>query len=360
MVLLPPRTPPQPHLHASPTKVRIRSFPQFVHHNSTSITRTHILREVDEWLANGPVSPQPGPLSHIPVELLDLVFDELHALHEVIRLSITCKPLLAVGKRHLLRATRAHYAPWAGARLISLDDSTASLDALPPSLLTDSERKEIEAADFPKYGESGDGGGEEEVERSLSNFASHYYRRVFHKEWRQPRINDVSTFERHLRSSALVACPGDSVSVTATERDMRMFRTLFGDGRRPTYPPGVRVLCNLSKGEYVRADGLGVPPHANLAHALLARICWSSEREVGMVCADDYKPQLTAGTWAGDRFCVTSLDVLPEMEMELGMDVSDAEGDGEKREWKDVTCEVAEVLTHIWEKNSAKWLVFCK
>ncbi|KAM5542380.1 hypothetical protein V8D89_003839 [Ganoderma adspersum] len=309
-------------------------------------------KEVDEWLADGPVSPQPGPLSHMPVELLDLVFDSLHGLHEVIRLSITCKPLLAVGTRHLLRATCAHYAPWAGARLISLDDSTAHLDALPPHLLTDSERKEIEAAGFPKYAEGGE--GEVEVQRSLSNFASHYYRRVFHKEWRQPRINDVSTFERQLRSTALT-CPGDS---TATERDVYVFRTLYGDGRRPTYPPGVRVLCNLSKGEYVRADGLSVPPHANLAHALLARICWSTSHEVGMVCADDYRPQLTAGTWAGDRFCVTSLDVLPEMD---SMDASDdADGDGEKREWKDVTREVAAVLAHIWEKNSTKWLVFCK
>ena len=63
----------------------------------------------------------------MPIELLDLFFDELPALHDVVRLAITCKPLLAVGKRHLLRASRAHYAPWAGARLIS---STLSLPAL--------------------------------------------------------------------------------------------------------------------------------------------------------------------------------------------------------------------------------------
>ena len=290
----------------------------------------------------------------MPVELLDLFFDELHGLHEVISLSITCKPLLAVGKRHVLRATRAHYAPWVGCRLISLDDGTQSLDELPPRLLTDAERKEIEAAGFPKYVTA----SEHEVERNLSNFSSHYYKRVFHKEWGQPRLNDASTLEQRLRHRRISPAPadGDSEANIVTERDVRMFRTLYGDGRRPTYPSGVRVLCNLSKGEYVRADGLTMPTHANLAHALLARICWSSSREVGMVCADDYRPQLTAGTWAGDRFCVTSLDALPE----LGVDLTD--GEGEKRElgWRDVTLEVGEVLAHIWGNNSARWVVFCK
>ncbi|PIL37601.1 hypothetical protein GSI_01295 [Ganoderma sinense ZZ0214-1] len=323
-------------------------------------------KEVDEWLADGPISPQPGPLSHMPVELLDLLFDELHdVLHDVVRLAITCKPLLAVGRRHLLRATRAHYAPWAGARLISLDDGTPSLSlaALPPRLLTAAEQSEIEKAEFPKYAAAEAGGeGEGEVERSLSSFAAHYYARVFTREWRQPRINDAGAFERHLRS--FMVCPDDDgernihTSAAAAERDVHMFRTLYGDGRRATYPPGARVLCNLSKGEYVRGDGLTVPRHANLAHALLARICWSSSREVGMVCADDYRPQLTAGPWAGDRFCVTSLDLLSEMEMDLSD--GDGGGDGEKREWRDVTREVAEVLAHIWENNSAKWVVFCK
>ncbi|KAI1795026.1 hypothetical protein LXA43DRAFT_970718 [Ganoderma leucocontextum] len=307
-------------------------------------------KEVDEWLAEGSVSLQPGPLSHIPVELLDLFFDELHGLHEVIHLSITCKSLLAVGKRHILRATRAHYAPWVGSRLISLDDGTQHLDELPQHLLTDAERKEIETADFPKYALG------EEVEKSLSNFSSHYYKRVFHKEWKQPRINDASTVEQQLRRWRVPSGGGDRES--STGRDVYMLRTLYGDGRRATYPPGVRVLCNLSKGEYVRADGLTVPTHANLAHALLARICWSSSREVGMVCADDYRPQLTAGTWAGDRFCVTSLDVLPELETET--DLLDPDRDGEKREWRDVTREVSEVLAHIWENNSARWVVFCK
>ena len=169
------------------------------------------------------------------------------------------------------------------------------------------------------------------------------------------------TWQGHLRLS-LVTCPVALYTATSSGGDVhfnlinpktnnriKMITTdpETGPIERSDLVKGYEV----SKGEYVRADGLAVPSHANLAHALLARICWSSSREVGMVCADDYRPQLTAGTWAGDRFCVTSLDVLPETEMDLS---------DEKREWRDVTREVSEVLAHIWEKNSARWIVFCK
>ncbi|EJF62193.1 hypothetical protein DICSQDRAFT_135787 [Dichomitus squalens LYAD-421 SS1] len=302
--------------------------------------------DVDEWLTEGATALQSGPLAHMPVEILDLFFDERRGLHEVIYLAITCKHLLNVGKRHVLRASREYYAPWVGCRLISLDDSTRSLDDLPPNMLTQGEVKEIEETSLSDC-------EFEEVERSLSNFSARYCARVFHREWKQPRINDAHNFVQRLygwRTPPSPAEGNEEVSEdSAVERDVNMFKTLYGDGRHPSYPAGVRVLCNLSKGEYVRADGLTVPTYANLAHALLARICWTSHQDVGMVCADDYRPQLTGGAWAGDRFCVTSLNSLAELEIEAGA-----------TEWKDMTSEVSDLLTHIWENNSLRWVVFCK
>ena len=96
--------------------------------------------------------------------------------------------------------------------------------------------------------------------------------------------------------------------------------------------------------------------HNPLAHALLARIGWSSSPEVGMVCADAFKPQLTEGAWAGDRFCIIivgdgadgAVDVKKLPDLEGGL------------RWKDVTEEVDALLKHIWENNSGKWKAFSK
>ena len=102
-------------------------------------------RAVDQWLADGPTVVPPGPISILPPELIHTIFDELHELDEIIYLAITCKLLLSIGKPHILRATKAHYAPWAGCRLITIDDEAQPLADLPLGLLTDAERKEIEA-----------------------------------------------------------------------------------------------------------------------------------------------------------------------------------------------------------------------
>ncbi|KAI0722519.1 hypothetical protein C8Q76DRAFT_364518 [Earliella scabrosa] len=292
-------------------------------------------KEVDDWLADGPVRPPVGPIAKLPIEAIDLLFDQLHELHEVIYLAITCKSLLTIGKRHLLRATKQHYAPWAGCRLISIGDSTRNLADLPPHLLTDAERKEVETTELASLCEFG------EYDRSLSNFASELYKRVFHMDWRMELINTASRLCYELERSRF---PPGSVPASVV-RDYQMFSLLHGDGRRATFPDGTRVLCNLSKGEYVREDGLTVPSYANLAHALLARICWSSALLDDLECEGGFKERLAHGPWAGDRFCITTLELLPGIE--------------EGRAWQDVTQEVHELLSHIWDQNSRRWTFFC-
>lgn len=123
-----------------------------------------------------------------------------------------------------------------------------------------------------------------------------------------------------------------------------MFSKLYGDGRGATYPEGIPVLCNLPKGEIVRQDGLTEPIWSNLAHALLSQICWSSSSEFDIFCEQPYKARLTQGPWAGDRFCVTTLEHL-----------SDLEGG---REWEDVTSSVREMLGHIWVQNERRWALW--
>lgn len=66
----------------------------------------------------------------------------------------------------------------------------------------------------------------------------------------------------------------------------------------------------------------------NLGHALLSRICWSSDESISMICN---KWRLDRGCWAGDRFEVTTLSKLRQ-----GID------------WKDVSDEVVDTLRGIW------------
>ena len=84
-------------------------------------------------------APQPSPLFKLPAELIGMLFDAINllglGLHTTIALAITCKHMLSVGKPHVLRATRAHWAPWAGCRLICVGSETLPGD-LPPGMLT--------------------------------------------------------------------------------------------------------------------------------------------------------------------------------------------------------------------------------
>ena len=179
------------------------------------------------------------------------------------------------------------------------------------------------------------------------------YHRVFHLDWRMARLCAAN---RHT-----LAVRGWRTDGRAPD-DAERFVALYGDGRGAphTHPRGERagrrVLCNLAKGEYVRAEGLRAPDYANLAHALLARIGWSSSPEVGMVCAEAFKPQLTEGAWAGDRFCIVTVGDGADGAVDVE-ELPDLEGG---LRWKDVTEEVDALLKHIWENNSGKWKAFSK
>ncbi|KAI0083570.1 hypothetical protein BDY19DRAFT_910509 [Irpex rosettiformis] len=101
------------------------------------------------------------------------------------------------------------------------------------------------------------------------------------------------------------------------------------------------ALCNLSKGEYVRADAVaaltdsdGSNPffegYINLGQALLSQICWLSDGSIAMCCGGD----LHRSRWAGDRFEVTTMD-------KLSLNIT----------WKDVSGEVTETLEMIWKSE---------
>lgn len=107
----------------------------------------------------------------------------------------------------------------------------------------------------------------------------------------------------------------------------------------------VRVLCNLSKGEYVHERTLHdkvddkksqyyIAHRVGLNHVLAAYICWSSDPSCSMALSHDTCESLTRGRWAGDRF-----EVVHEDKMRPGVD------------WKDVSDEAIERLARIWKED---------
>ena len=332
--------------------------------------------------------------------MLSLIFAELRDLPHVIALAITCRYLLSVGKAEVLRATRAYHAPWAGCRLICFGTDMLP-DDLPERMLSERERevmrdwlaawrlasREREAEeDDDEGGAIGDGGensldgddSESERERGVSfpDVACGDYRLVFGWVWALARANPA----QHLlgaieeegkqpppnpaQDEPMAESPPETVRFSpsttdararahryrarARDHDRELFSALYGsDHWAAAYPHGPRALCNLSKGQYMREDALsnahgqhtGLGRRVEWGHVLLARICWSSSSESGMPTGDgDINERLCRGPWAGDRICITSVDVLPE-----------AEG---RRAWRDVSAEVEEVLREVWKTET--------
>lgn len=106
-----------------------------------------------------------------------------------------------------------------------------------------------------------------------------------------------------------------------------------------------RVLCNLSKGEYVRESTLRnkvddeksqyyIAQCVGLQHILAAYICWSSNYSCSMALSKQTRDELTRGRWAGDRFEVVHKDRMrPDVD------------------WKDVSDEAVERLARIWKED---------
>ncbi|KAI0758182.1 hypothetical protein C8Q74DRAFT_1373214 [Fomes fomentarius] len=123
----------------------------------------------------------------------------------------------------------------------------------------------------------------------------------------------------------------DDSELDARYADLERYRTLVDE---VSYAVGTEVVCNLSKREYICTERLDPSMHLGVEHALLSQICWSDDQDVSMICSKQVAQQLVHGPWAGDKFCVTTLESMPS-----------AEG----REWKDVSARANKLLHHLWK-----------
>ena len=272
-------------------------------------------------MTKGRTVVQTSKLPNLPNDILYLIFKE--AINDFTSLAcgaITCKALLSAALPHLRKAYVLHHAPWNGTRLICLGEYTDDSD-LPPGLLTQEERREVDAYSRGLY-------SLEELEKRkwlYYDFASGTYS--------YPSGSDHSIF---LLFSIWEVEDNDASLKLCHKRDKKVLQALHSR----FYRSGERLLFNLTKGECVRENALyrmevDDEDMLGLDHVLLSRICWSSSpNNNAMWLEDDLGRVLGRGPWAGDRFCIATLEEMPRAE------------DG--REWKDVSKEAVAFLHHVW------------
>ena len=212
--------------------------------------------------------------------------------------------MLSLSLGHIEETKKKRVAPWAGDRLICTGDY-AEWNRLPPKMLTEDERKEIKALDDKSRYPGGYGG---------------------------------LGFMRDTKAVLYTGALHDKYIKRFAPEDRKRFEELYV----PQFP--VRedwVLCNLTRGLYVRASAIAtlskgpsaVSPlmpkrQPDLGHALVTQICWSSDPS-GCVIGNQ-------GRWAGNRFCITTLDRMP----------SPPEG----KEWVDVSGKLVRCVENVWSE----------
>lgn len=243
------------------------------------------------------------------MELLNLIFRALDELTDIICLCITHGILGVAGEARLRQVHKRKTAAWAGERILSIGDYSDDYDF--PAHIRDIIQEQIGLDLTPSEGHG---------------WSDRFYQFVY-VQYRGRNISRLSyhSLDGFEDRPLIWAFRGVDISrwhaVDCMLQDAYTYKDI--------------VLCNLSKAEYVRGDGVdklasfasqkqpGV--YVNLGHVVLANICWSADPSCAMT--DEISAKLTRGQWAGDRFEVTSLGSLRE-----GI------------EWKDVT------------KREVKWL----
>lgn len=267
-------------------------------------------------------------LFKLPIELLDIILLEVWLLDDLLAFVMANKTLYTIGFKHFQDALCRYTVPSAGHRLICLGDNTDD-DDLPPGILP----KDLEKA----------------------------------AAWRESSNFPDSTFGTY----AIETFRRASVFLYDDLSWLRLWGKRFPDGRRSWsssylyeaealsellerhYPSDLDwVLCNLTKRVYVTTDAISEftreRPRGPFFYArigfgevLLCQICWSSSEETHLV----YDGPIHRGKWVTDRFTITTMDRMSELEPVEGG------GDGE---WEDVSNEVVGEMAAIFRADFGK------
>ncbi|CDO70663.1 hypothetical protein BN946_scf184756.g30 [Trametes cinnabarina] len=247
----------------------------------------------------------------LPVEELPLI--------DTICLAVTCKKLFCLSAHILEKERNISSSYWAHCRLACIGDY-AAYDKAPDSLIPPAMKDEIRLA----------------LKKSPHDW---HYAGTEALNFLEGQPVTYTALQEELQHRFFIMC--------LPESDRRRFLALTA-----IYFPARDdwVLCNTVKKEFVRAGPLaalsGHPhdpqpfledSHIDLGMALMTRFSWSSSDDTTGLgeCVKDGK----FGSWAGDRFCITTIE---------------READLSGPEYKDVTDEIIEDIKNIYQREDRK------
>jgi len=244
----------------------------------------------------------------LPTDVHHLIFqsDELEFL-DLVSLSLVGPYFWRIGMKYVEALLRKTLFPWSGVAIICVGDYA---EDFPEGLFTEDEVEELDL---------------DEQEPSLYNLDCR-------KRSTEPAY---SYWFWNRKLYTLLRCAED-----LPEPDRSQARVMLELQKEQLYPEDRPwVLRNLTTREYVRAEAIALDPddicgpeieHRGFGHAILSRICRSSDPSIAMC----YEGDIHRGVWAGHAF-----DIVPLSTLEKSM---------QKEEWKDASEEVAQLLAEIW------------
>lgn len=275
-----------------------------------------------------------SPMLRLPNELLLVIFDAIDDLTSCICLCVTHKILGVAGEARIRELSIPKPGPWAGHHILCIGDYCYEF----PAGVEEEISAQITAyADSFREGDSdaSDTQGEDAGTPSFYECVSETYEKAqppdqrlgrLHLAWYKLRFRLLSSVDRERVDTLVAAVTNVNLELDTYDKDL--------------------VLCNLSKGEYVRNDAEDGKNDAeddkngaeddkmvvDLGLVLFSRICWSTDHSCSM--PESVSDRLAMGPWAGDRF-----EIVPREKM------------GRNIEWKDITEEAVAWLRDIWESE---------
>ena len=291
----------------------------------------------------------------LPLEIHRMIFSYLGDYADVFCLSLVDLYFWRIGRAELIHKVLSVLCPLAKRALICVGDYTSTeFPDYPAGLLTPDEVEELQAgldSDDEDDGEECTNKGPENLYH-LAGARYNYIAKTSGPEehcWPDRRfhfmrsgLDEYDSAKGVWRMTRLCnIAKGNLRAFPEPERSQVL--ALASPKLEQYFPENKKwVLRNLTTKEFVTADAIAIKPYLvkgpliyglGFGEVVLSRICWSSDRVVGL--PDELL--FHRGVWAGHRFDIVTTEKL---HMERG------EGGGDL--WKDVSEEVVKEMETIW------------
>lgn len=265
---------------------------------------TEKVRSIDRNEGISAQIPRSCKLLRLPEELILMIFESLDGLMAMICFCLAHNNLGLICEYKINDLLLQELSPWAGQPIVCVADTTVG-DVYPPGIAP-----YVQAARHRALAQNG---GAEAGMFSFIDFIARNYEAVPH------RLANGRPFLSRLADRAL---PTEKMRRNPVALDMDKVNKLALDLLQVLAQfPGARdqVLCNVSKGEYVRGDAVAdlddiiqqdatVSLSVSLGTVLWSMIRWDCRNPEFPV--SEVGKSFSHGPWAGDGFEITTLERL--------------------------------------------------